>query len=138
MDKTIIGENRGYRNLEIYRLAHELGIHIHDFSLKLPQYELYETGSQLRRASKSVSANIVEGYGRRKYKAEFIRFIVYSIASCDEATEWLTYVKDCHPNLTNDAVKLLDNIDKLGKKINKFLQSLTSNQQPVTSSDQHD
>ena len=77
-------KKEGYKSLEVYRLAHELGTRIHEFSLRLPKYELYETGSQLRRASKSISANIVEGYGRRRYKAEFIRFLVFSQASCDE------------------------------------------------------
>lgn len=51
-----------YRDLEIYNMAHKMGVDIHKFSLTLPKYELYETGSQMRRASKSVSANIVEGY----------------------------------------------------------------------------
>ena len=54
----------GYQNLRVYHLAHELGVEAHHLSLRLPKYELYETGSQLRRAAKSVSANIVEGYGR--------------------------------------------------------------------------
>ena len=69
------GKRRSYRDLEVYQLAHAAGVRIHEFSLKLPKYELYETGSQLRRAAKSVSANIVEGYGRRRHKAEFIRFL---------------------------------------------------------------
>jgi four helix bundle protein len=53
-------------------------------SLKLPKFELYETGSQIRRSMKSVKANIVEGYGRRYYKNDFIRFIIYALASTDE------------------------------------------------------
>ena len=61
------------RDLEIYQIAHGIGVETHRFSLSLPKFELYETGSQLRRSSKSVSANIVEGFCRRRYKAEFIR-----------------------------------------------------------------
>ena len=56
----------GYKQLDIYQLAHKLGVESHKLALKLPKHELYETGSQLRRASKSISANIVEGYGRRR------------------------------------------------------------------------
>ena len=70
-----------YKDLEIYRSAHELGVACHHFSLLLTRYELYETGGQLRRSSKSISANIVEGYCRRRYKAECIRFLVFSHAS---------------------------------------------------------
>jgi four helix bundle protein len=79
-----------YRNLEIWKLACEASVDIHKMTLtKLPKFELYEHGSQIRRSSKSVRANIVEGYGRRDYKQEFIRFITFSLASCDETTDHL-------------------------------------------------
>lgn len=53
-----------YRNQEIWKLAREQSNEIHFMSLNLPKFELYETGSQIRRSSKSVRSNIVEGYGR--------------------------------------------------------------------------
>jgi four helix bundle protein len=56
-------------------------------SLKLPKFEMYETGSQIRRSSKSVRSNIVEGYGRRRYRNDYIRFITYALASNDETTD---------------------------------------------------
>ena len=55
----------------------------------LPAFELYEEGSQIRRSVKSVKSNIVEGYGRRRYKQDYIRFLTYSQASCDETTDHL-------------------------------------------------
>jgi four helix bundle protein len=58
-------------------------------SLKLPEFELYEEGSQIRKSSKSVINNMVEGFGRRRYKQEFIKFLTYSIASCDETQSHL-------------------------------------------------
>jgi four helix bundle protein len=119
--------NNGYRDLEVYRLAHDLGVALHEFSLKMPKYELFETGSQLRRASKSISANIVEGYGRKRYKAEFSKFLVYALASCDETMEWIRYVKDCHPDCIDQAEDLLRMIDELGRKLNRFMQSVEAN-----------
>ena len=113
-----------YRDLDIYSLAHEMGVKIHTFSLRLPKFELYEAGSQLRRASKSVSANIAEGYGRRRYKAEFVRFLLYAQGSCDETTEWLAYVRDLYQDLAADAEALLDNVNHLGKKLNRFIQAV--------------
>ena len=65
-----------YRNLEIWNLAREMSIAIHKMSLtKLPKFEMYEEGSQIRRSSKSIRSNIVEGYGRRRYKQEFIKYL---------------------------------------------------------------
>ena len=65
-----------YKKLVIWQKARELIIDIHNMTLNtLPQIELYEEGSQIRRSIKSVKSNIVEGYGRRRYKQEFIRFL---------------------------------------------------------------
>jgi hypothetical protein len=51
-----------YRDLDIYKMGLELFYQTHPASLKLPKHEIYELGSQLRRASDSVITNIVEGY----------------------------------------------------------------------------
>ena len=83
---------KGYDNLEIYKLSFDLAISIHKMSLNLPKYELYEQGSQVRRSSQSIKNNIVEGYGRRRYKADFIKFLIYAQASCDETISQLKIV----------------------------------------------
>jgi four helix bundle protein len=114
----------GYRDLKVYQEAHRLGVVIHKFSLKLPKFELYETGSQIRRASKSISANIVEGYGRRRYQADYVKFLIYAQASCDETNEWLTYIKDIYEDLATDGQNLLEEIAGLGRQINMFIQSV--------------
>lgn len=114
----------GYRDLNIYQEAHRLGVEIHRFSMKLPKHELYETGSQLRRASKSISANIVEGYGRRRYRADYIKFLVYAQSTCDETNEWLTYIIDLYGELANECRTLLADINSLGRQINVFIQSV--------------
>ena len=76
---------------------------------------MYETGSQLRRASKSISANIVEGYGRRRYKAEYIRYLIFAHSSNNEAIEWLEYIRDCHPAHKDISTDYLVGMDKLGR-----------------------
>ena len=112
---------KSYRDLEIYQMAYQLAIEIHKMSLTLPKYELYEQGSQIRRSSKSVKDNIVEGYGRKKYKNDFIRFLVYAQASCDEATSQLSMISDLHFSEI-PLTKLNEDYNILGKKINKFIQ----------------
>ena len=116
-----------YRNLLIYQKAHELGVKVHFFSMKLPKYELYETGSQLRRASKSISANIVEGYGRRNYVSDYYRFLVYAHSSCDEAIEWIEYIRDCHENLQEKARRVLAGFEELGRMMNGFRRARRDN-----------
>ena len=80
-----MSKSQSYKDLEVYQLAMELAIDIHKMSLThLPKYEMYEEGSQIRRSSKSIVSNIIEGFGRRRYKNQFVQFITYSLASCDE------------------------------------------------------
>ena len=78
-----------YKKLQIWQLAGELVVEIQELSMKLPKFEMYEQGSQIRRSSKSVKSNIVEGYGRRRYKNDYIRFIIYALASNDETIDHL-------------------------------------------------
>ncbi len=114
--------SNSYRDLEIYKLAHEMGVASHFLSLRLPRYELNETGSQLRRAAKSVSANIVEGYGRRRYKNDFIKFLVYALASCDETSEHLLYIRDCHSDFAIEADGLETKNRELARRLNRFIK----------------
>ena len=113
-----------YKDLEIYQIAHQLGVDIHKFTFRLPKFELFETGAQLRRASKSISINIVEGYGRRRYKAEFIRFLIYSHSSCNETIEWVEYIRDCYEEFKGVTKGFLKRLDELGRKLNRFISSV--------------
>ncbi|HEX2922339.1 MAG TPA: four helix bundle protein [Bacteroidales bacterium] len=115
----------GYRDLEIYRKAYGLAIKVHPESLKLPQFELYEQGSQVRRSSKSIKDNIVEGYGRRRYKAEYIKFLTYSLASCDESINHLLTIIDLYPD-SKVFMDFLPEYEKLGKMINNYIQYVES------------
>jgi len=110
-----------YKDLEIYKLAFDLSIKVHHASLKLPNYELFEQGSQIRRSSKGVKDAIVEGYGRRKYKQDYIKFLIYAIASCDETTNHILLIKTLYPELQEFA-EIEDDYDKLGRMINNYIQ----------------
>ena len=111
-----------YRDLEIYRLSYKLAVQIHKFSLTLPKYELYEEGSQIRKSSKGITSCIVEGFGRRRYKADYIKFLTYSHASCDETILHLNFINDTHKIEENKINYFLEKYDELGRKINKYIQ----------------
>ncbi|WP_046756392.1 four helix bundle protein [Kordia jejudonensis] len=113
-------EKKSYQDLDIYKKAFNLSLQVHEISLSLPKYELYEQGSQVRRSSKSITANIVEGYGRNRYKADFIKFLVYAQASCDETINHLHCIAEIH-NKKNELNPMLESYIILGKQINKFI-----------------
>jgi len=115
-----------YKDLEIYKRAYSIAIRIHKASLKLPKFELYEQGSQIRRSSKSVKDTIVEGYGRRRYKAEYIKYLVYSQASCDEAINQSITINELYPEIT-EFIEIEKDLDVLGKMINNYIIYVESN-----------
>ena len=116
----------GFEDLEIYQLAFEYAIKLHKASLKLPKFELYEQGSQIRRSSKSVTEQIAEGYGRRRYKADFIKFLIYSSASCDELKSQLKTLNKLYPDI-NEFEELIEPYQKLSIKINNFIKYVENN-----------
>ncbi|MBO6623035.1 MAG: four helix bundle protein [Balneola sp.] len=121
-----------YKNLEIYTIAYDLALEVHKISLKLPKHELYEQGSQIRRSSKSIKDNIAEGYGRRRYKNEFIRFLIFAHASCDETISQLNMISDIYfPE--NRLTALIDEYDNLGGKINRFINYVETSWKTPTS-----
>jgi four helix bundle protein len=114
-----------YKNLEIWKLSRELVIEIHEMTLHLPKFEQFEEAQQIRRSMKSVRSNIVEGYGRRIYKQEFVRFIVFALASADETLDHLEILFETK-SLTNKEQfdSLHERLNLLSKKINNFLQAV--------------
>ncbi len=115
-----------YKDLEIYQLAFDISIKIHHASLKLPNFELFEQGSQIRRSSKGVKDTIVEGYGRRKYKQDYIKYLTYAIASCDETTNHILSIKTIYPDL-KEFKDYEEDYDKLGRMINSYIQYVEKN-----------
>lgn len=81
--------DKGHKKLEIYQRAHALAVKVHEMSLKLPSFERFEEGSQIRRSAKSIASNIVEGYALRKYKNEFVHYLFRAYGSAEETIEHL-------------------------------------------------
>ena len=126
-----------YRNLEIYKESKRLAIEVHKMTMALPKFELFEEGGQIRRCSKSITAMIVEGYSRRRYKADYIKYLIYSLAECDETCVHLDFLFETN-SLSNTEVynKLKGDYDILSKKINRYIQWVETNLNDFSKTDQ--
>lgn len=123
-----------YKKLEIWQLADELVIKIHKMTMEeLPGFELFEEGSQIRRSSKVSKSQLVEGYGRRKYKLDFIRFLTYSISSNDETIDHLENLFNTG-SLKNEKLynELMQLANLLGRKLNNFISSVEKYHNTIT------
>ena len=119
---------KSYRELDVYKESKQLAIEIHKMTLSLPKFELYEEGSQIRRSSKAVTSAIVEGYGRKRYKQDFIKFLVYAQSECDETIVQLDFIYETG-SLSDKTIhdNFFERYTILSKKINNFIQWVEDN-----------
>jgi len=119
---------KSYRELEVYKQSKSLAVKVHKLSLLLPKFEMYEEGSQVRRSLKAVTSAIVEGYGRRRYKNEFIRYLVFAQSECDETRVHLDFLFETE-SIKDEVLyqELSNNYEALSKQINKFIQCVEDN-----------
>jgi len=121
-------EKKGFikdaRELEVYKRAFAASLAIHKASLEFPKYEQYSLADQLRRSSKSICANLAEGYARQSYsKTEFKRFIIIAASSAKETGVWIDYSY----NLSYIALEIYEKWQKEYEIILKQLYSLRNN-----------
>ena len=86
---------KDFTDLAVYRKAYEKSLEVHRETMNYPRHEQYELGSQMRRASKGICANIAEGFGKQNVsKQEFKRFLLMAMGSADEMRVWARYSLD--------------------------------------------
>ena len=84
-----------FEDLEVFKRACRLSLEVHRRSLELPAVEQRALADQIRRASKSICANLAEGFGRQGVStAEFKRFVMMAMGSADEMRLWCRYCLD--------------------------------------------
>jgi len=105
---------RSYRDLDVFREAYAAALEVSRVSKRLPPMEQYELARQMRRAARSIPANIVEGWGKRASTAEFKRYLQIAIGSCDETRMWLELSKDEGYLSVTDCQPLKDRYNRIG------------------------
>jgi len=85
---------RTYRDLEVFQESYAAALDISKLAKRFPPFEQLELGRQIRRAARSIPANIVEGWAKRQSVAEFKRYLQVAVGSCDEVKMWLEMSKD--------------------------------------------
>jgi four helix bundle protein len=124
-------ERRPHEGLDVYQLAHALALRAHALSLKLPKYELFEEGGQLRRASKSVAAQIVEGHALRQYKAEYLHYLARAYASAEEVVEHLRFLAETGSAAGGECDALLEEYATLCRKLFNYMRAVGKRHDPT-------
>jgi S23 ribosomal protein. len=95
------------RDLEVYKLAFSSAMEIFEISKSFPKEERYSLTDQVRRSSRSVCANLAEGWRKRRYKAVFVNKLTDSEQEAAETQTWLEFALKCK-YINNEIFKRLD------------------------------
>lgn len=106
--------------MEVYQSSHNLAMKIFVLTKIFPVEERYSLTDQIRRSSRSVAANIAEGWGKRIFPLQFKKHLVDSLGSLEETKSWLKFSKDCDYLQSADYEELFSAYDNLGGKIWKL------------------
>ena len=82
---------RKHKDLKVFKLSFEAGLEIFELTKKFPKEEKYSLTDQIRRSSRSVSANIAEAWRKRQYPKSFISKLSDSESEAAETQTWLDY-----------------------------------------------
>jgi four helix bundle protein len=114
---------RSHKDLEVYQLAFRTSMEIFHISKSFPKDEIFSMTSQIRRSSRSVSANIAEAFRKRRYEKAFVSKLSDSEAESAETQVWLSYSLECGYLSETVHQKLFNNYDNIiGKIVNMINQ----------------
>ena len=85
---------RGFRDLIVYQKSYKAALEIFEITKNFPIEEKYSLTDQIRRSSRSVPANIAEGWKKRKYAKMFVSKLIDCSGEASETEVWLDFSKD--------------------------------------------
>jgi four helix bundle protein len=110
-------------DLEVYCLSYSIALEIFEISKNFPKEEQYSLTDQIRRSSRSVSANISEGFAKRKNGNVFKQYLYSAIGSVEETKTWLDFAKDFSYIQDNLEVELKEKYTKVGAMLFRLIQN---------------
>lgn len=113
---------RGFRDLKAYQLSYQLALEIFELTKTFPKEERYSLVDQIRRSSRSVSANIAEAWYKRKYPKSFVSKIIDAAGEAGETEVWIDF-SFAHRYL--EAEKQIYLLQKYGE-VGKMLASMSN------------
>jgi len=110
-------------DLEVFEISYQFAMDIFHVTRNFPKEERYSLTDQIVRSSRSISANIAEGWGKRIYENEFKKHLIYGMGSLEETKVWLNFSKDCSYISNEVFEQFARKLDELGAKIYKLYEN---------------
>src|SRR5437867_4660229 len=109
MSKKIVN----HTELDVYQRAFDMAMHIFELSKSFPKEETYSLTDQIRRSSRSVCANLAEGWRKRRYEKAFISKLSDAEGEAAESQVWLQFAVQCRYIEAEDGRKLYSVCDEI-------------------------
>ncbi len=117
---------KSFRDLEVYKLSRDVSFKIFEITKQFPKEEIYSLIDQIRRSSRSVSAQIAEAWGKRRYEKHFISKLTDSDAEQLETQHWIEVSQDCGYISKDTANELLEKYFSIGRMLNSMMNKSDS------------
>ena len=116
MIKTIL-------DLEVFKISYDFAMDIFFVSKAFPKEERYSLTDQVVRSSRSIAANIAEGWGKRIYENDFKRHLIYAMGSLEETKIWLIFARDCQYINQDSFLIFSTKCNEMGARIYKLFEN---------------
>jgi len=113
---------KSHKELIVYQLAFKTSMEIFFLSKSFPREEVYSLTSQIRRSTRSVSANLAEAFRKRRYEKAFTAKLSDSEAEAAETQVWLDYSLECGYLSSENYERIYNDYDKIIGMIVMMLQ----------------
>jgi four helix bundle protein len=110
-------------DLNVFRMSYQIAMEIFQFSRVFPKEEKYSLTAQVVRSSRSIAANIAEGWGKRIYENEFKKHLIYAMGSLEETKVWMIFAKDCGYITEERVNEITEKFNNVGGKIYKLYEN---------------
>ena len=108
---------KSYKDLEVYKRSFRLAMDIFWLTRNFPKEEVYSLTSQINRSSRSISANIAEGWAKRIYESVFKQHLIHALGSCSETENWLAFALECKYMDQSVHNRINNELDQIGKML---------------------
>src|SRR6266436_9544210 len=112
------GYAKSFKDLLVYQKAGEVSRAVFRISKSFPKEEMYSLTDQLRRAARSVGAQIAEAWGKRRYEKHFVSKLTDADAEQMETQHWIGEALDCGYLSPTDATQMNSGLEEIGRMLN--------------------
>ena len=116
------GYVKSFKELRVYGKAREVSRMVFDLSRRFPKEETYSLTDQIRRAARSVGAQIAEAWGKRRYERHFVSKLTDADAEQLETQHWVSEALDCSYITPIEADQLNSALEEVGRMLHAMCE----------------